>query len=303
MFDACVKRFAALTAALLPSVLLAAECSPKISPDVIYADSTAQRVSITVGGTAPDCKWTVTNTGKWVAGVSPASGEGTTNVTVSLAENPSKVERTGALRFGGTTLKVIQRATQSVFEDVKPSDSFFDGANLLRQRSVTAGCSATPLKYCPHDEINRGQLAIFVTRIATGGDGFESGASPRFADVPASHPYFRWIQKLSELKIYVPCKTANGFCPEEVVTRGQMAAFLVQLRELGKDFTPPEKPVYSDVPRAHSLFRYIQMMKTLGIPGCSATAFCPEKAVTRGQMAEFLLRGLPEPGAPRPAQR
>src|SRR5260370_11675248 len=42
------------------------------------------------------------------------------------------------------------------------------------------------------------------------------------------------------------------------------------------------------------LFTYIQKMKDLGITsGCGTTTYCPDDAVTRGQMAVILLRARP----------
>src|SRR5262249_1820859 len=45
-------------------------------------------------------------------------------------------------------------------------------------------------------------------------------------------------------------------------------------------------------PNYNSFFKYIQKMKDVGITsGCSATTYCPNDPVTRGQMAVFIVRG------------
>jgi hypothetical protein len=75
------------------------------------------------------------------------------------------------------------------------------------------------------------------------------------------------------------------------VTRGQMAAFLVRALDLGRsdavDFVDDEGSVFE---------ADIQSLAAAGITrGCNPPAndrFCPNDAVTRGQMAAFLKRGL-----------
>ncbi|HEY7112448.1 MAG TPA: S-layer homology domain-containing protein [Thermoanaerobaculia bacterium] len=46
-----------------------------------------------------------------------------------------------------------------------------------------------------------------------------------FADVPTDHPYFRAIQALASSGITSGCGSGN-FCPEQPVTRGELAKFL-----------------------------------------------------------------------------
>ncbi len=84
----------------------------------------------------------------------------------------------------------------------------------------------------------------------------------------------------------------NRFCPEEPVTRGQMAAFLV--RAMGYS-DGSEGGGFVDV--AGSVFAGdIAKLAAAGITkGCNPPVnnqFCPEVPVTRGQMASFLARAL-----------
>jgi hypothetical protein len=49
----------------------------------------------------------------------------------------------------------------------------------------------------------------------------------------------------------------------------------------------------SDVPTSHPFFRFIEALARAGITsGCGAGAYCPDSAVTRGQMAVFLSIAL-----------
>jgi hypothetical protein len=56
-----------------------------------------------------------------------------------------------------------------------------------------------------------------------------------FADVPTSHPFFRFVEALAASGITVGCGGGN-FCPDAALTRGQMAVFLSL--GLGLHFAP-----------------------------------------------------------------
>jgi hypothetical protein len=58
-------------------------------------------------------------------------------------------------------------------------------------------------------------------------------ATPTFGDVPAAHLYFRAIEALAASGITAGCGSGN-FCPNQNVTRGEMAAFFA--RALGLRF-------------------------------------------------------------------
>jgi hypothetical protein len=56
-----------------------------------------------------------------------------------------------------------------------------------------------------------------------------------FGDVPTSHPFFRFVEALVDSGITAGCGGGN-YCPDEAVTRGQMAVFLS--KALGLQFAP-----------------------------------------------------------------
>ncbi|MDJ0498105.1 MAG: right-handed parallel beta-helix repeat-containing protein [Acidimicrobiia bacterium] len=104
------------------------------------------------------------------------------------------------------------------------------------------------------------------------------------------------ITKLAHAGITRGCNPPLNdlFCPDRSVTRGQMAAFLVRALNL------PAAPTDYFTDDADSVFQAdINALAASGITrGCSPTEFCPEKSVTRGQMAAFLDRALDLPAAP-----
>ena len=56
---------------------------------------------------------------------------------------------------------------------------------------------------------------------------------------------------------------------------------------------PPATATFTDVPTTHPFFQYVEALAASGITsGCTATKFCPNAPLTRGQMAVFLSKAL-----------
>lgn len=101
------------------------------------------------------------------------------------------------------------------------------------------------------------------------------------------------IERIAELGVTRGCNPpANDrFCPDESVTRGQMAAFLS--RALGLEAATGDRFVDDD----GSVFEEdIEKLAAAGITlGCNPPAnnrFCPQQAMRRGQMAAMLVRAF-----------
>jgi hypothetical protein len=116
---------------------------------------------------------------------------------------------------------------------------------------------------------------------------------PRFLDVPDSHTFAADIDWMADAGITKGCNppTNDLFCPDSVVTRGQMAAFLVRAlgltERLDNPFTDDDESVFE---------ADIERLAAAGITkGCNPpanTLFCSDGKVTREQMAAFLVRAL-----------
>jgi hypothetical protein len=121
-------------------------------------------------------------------------------------------------------------------------------------------------------------------------------ATPTFADVPPTNPFYQDIEHLYDLGITQGCATSGGqryFCPGDFVPREQMAAFLVRAQGLTQLF--PATPTFADVPASNIFFGYVERLYQQGITqGCGTTGgqllFCPKALVPREQMAAFLVR-------------
>ncbi len=115
-----------------------------------------------------------------------------------------------------------------------------------------------------------------------------------FLDVPSNHAFHAEVEWMAAEGITAGCNppTNDRFCPDDYITRAQMAAFLV--RALGY-----ATGRYSDlfIDDDASIFeREIDLLGTAGVTrGCNPPAndrFCPDDYVTRSQMAAFLYRAL-----------
>ncbi len=161
----------------------------------------------------------------------------------------------------------------------------------LSGAGITAGCNP-PMNdlFCPNDFVTRGQMAAFMVRALGLTD---NGGGDLFVDDDGSI-FESNIDRFAAAGITLGCNPPMNdmFCPNDFVTRGQMAAFLV--RALG----------YTDdgggnlfVDDDGSVFETnIDKLGTAGVTrGCNPPTndlFCPNDFVTRGQMAAFLRRAL-----------
>lgn len=115
-----------------------------------------------------------------------------------------------------------------------------------------------------------------------------------FEDVPSTYWAWGYIEGIYAARITSGCSTTPLlYCPLSTVTRDQMAVFLLRGKH-GPTYVPP--PVgastgFIDVPTTHWAAAWIKQLAAEGITGgCSAGYYCPGNAVTRDQMAVFLLR-------------
>ncbi len=92
----------------------------------------------------------------------------------------------------------------------------------------------------------------------------------------------------------VPNFTFKYYCPNDGVTRAEMAVFLENGMHYPSSFSPGDQSPYSfdDTP-SHWAKDWIEVLYGDGITaGCGGNNFCPDDWVNREQMAVFLLRSI-----------
>lgn len=112
-----------------------------------------------------------------------------------------------------------------------------------------------------------------------------------FPDVPVSHQFYAAIENLFHNGITGGC-AGGGYCPDNSVTRAQMAVFLMKSKR-GAQNQPPAATgtVFADVPVNNPFSPWIEQLAGFRITGgCGGGDYCPNSPVTRAQMAVFLLK-------------
>jgi hypothetical protein len=160
---------------------------------------------------------------------------------------------------------------------------------------ITGGCFVSPPQYCPGNGVTREQMAVFLLRGIHGpGYGPPAATGTMFSDVDGDRPLAGWIEQLAREHVTEGCGgSPPRFCPDALVTRGQMAVFLLKAKH-GAAYAPPAPSgTFTDVPPTHPFAAWIEQLALEGITaGCGPTTYCPDGTVTRGQMAVFLVRAF-----------
>lgn len=170
--------------------------------------------------------------------------------------------------------------------------SIFEAAiDKLGLSGISKGCNP-PFndEFCPTQNVTRGQMAAFLSRAL----GYtDDGGGDLFTD-DDGHLFESSIDKLGAAGVTLGCNPpANTrFCPDQLVSRGQMAAFLVRALGYTDDgggdlFIDDDSSVFESA---------IDKLGTAGVTlGCNPPTndrFCPTLNVSRAQMAAFLARAL-----------
>jgi hypothetical protein len=116
-------------------------------------------------------------------------------------------------------------ASGTVFADVGAGDFAASFIEQLAADGITSGCGNG--NYCPIDTVTRAQMVVFLLRAKYGSDYTPPPAAGNvFGDVGGSFAA-AWIEQAAAEGITAGCGSGN-FCPNDPVTRAQMAVFLVR---------------------------------------------------------------------------
>ena len=173
------------------------------------------------------------------------------------------------------------------------------GVDALAAEGLLEGTECGPGLLCPDRPVERWVIAVWLVRAVDGSDPVDRPGG-RFGDVPSDVWWASHVERLAELGVTLGCGDGSRFCPDDPVTRGQMATFLVRAFKLDAAALAG----FGDV-RGHAHEDSIGILAAERITaGCSTDPlmYCPNRSVTRGQMATFLARALdlisrPEPDA------
>lgn len=240
-------------------------------------------------------RWTVSGTGNTTGSVvilgnpaqwnTSALGRGTFQVRLEVMNTTGSV-------FSATMPVTVERMT---FGDVPPTYWAWPYVEILSARGITTGCSLTPLLYCPDSSVTRAQMAVFLVRAARGSIYVPPLPIGVFFDVPVGYWAAPFIEQIYVDGITTGCSLSPlGYCPESLLSRAEMAIFLLRAKH-GALYVPPPATgtVFADVPAGSFGAAWIEQLAAEGITSGCATSpnrYCPESTVSRDQMATFLVR-------------
>ncbi|MBK7318044.1 S-layer homology domain-containing protein [Candidatus Villigracilis affinis] len=117
-------------------------------------------------------------------------------------------------------------ASGTVFADVPAGAFAADWIEQLALEGITSGCGNS--NYCPDATITRAEMSIFLLRGEHGSAYTPPTATGTvFGDVPLGSFAVDWIEQLAFEGITSGCGGGN-YCPDNSVTRAEMAVFLVR---------------------------------------------------------------------------
>ena len=153
---------------------------------------------------------------------------------------------------------------------------------------------------CPSEPMRRWEMAVWLVRVLDQVEPPAVGESS-FADVDFEKWWLPHVERLAELEVTKGCLVDPlRFCPDRSVTRAQMATFLVRAFDLGS----AEPAGFTDTAggtHETSIDALAAARVTVGC-GTSPLRYCPDRSVTRAQMATFLARALGLVEVPAPIE-
>jgi len=192
----------------------------------------------------------------------------------SLAGDPDYRHGWGLARLGRVPATIA--ALRGHWAEVAVDRAFTTG--------LTTGCPVGDAQTCPELPVTRDEMAGFLWAHR----GRPAVTAPTvFADVDAGSSHGPAIAWLGETGITRGC-TATAFCPTDMVTRAEMAAFLWRLEGSPEGSTTTG---FVDVPSGFFAEPAIDWLLASGTTtGCTVTTYCPEELVTRAEIFTFLQR-------------
>jgi len=178
--------------------------------------------------------------------------------------------------------------TCSVFVDAMGS-IHAAALEALARRGILEGTECED-GICPNEPIKRWTMAVWLVRAIEGRDPPTVGRSA-FADVDTGAWWTPYVEQLAELQITKGCDVAPlRFCPDRPVSREEMASFLK--RAFALDPAPPAG--FRDTGGSVHKAAIDALWAAEITAGCQTNPplYCPNRPVTRAEMATFLARSL-----------
>ncbi|HVR78680.1 MAG TPA: peptidoglycan DD-metalloendopeptidase family protein [Acidimicrobiia bacterium] len=197
------------------------------------------------------------------------------------------------LRHDGTAIDpfpYLLLALETWSGSFRDDDHSVHEANIdkIFAQGITLGCNPpTNDQFCPERNITRGEMAAFIARALN--LTAMTGTSP-YDDVDA-HLFSIAVDKIQTAGIGFGCDV-DSFCPDRPLERDEMAELLVR----AFDYENPEAQDFftddTDNPFHDSINRLAAAGITVGCNPPDNDRYCPDRQLTRAEMATFFVRSL-----------
>ena len=312
--DQTAQNYTATATALCVSSILRSNPSPTnastVNLAVIFTESVTgvdiTDFSLTTAGIAGAAISSVTGSGaNYTASVSTGTGNGTIRLNLidndtikNGSNNPLGGAGAGNGNFMGGEIYTILKS--QTFTDVPSTNQYYSDIEVLYANGLTAGCSASPLMFCPDAVMTRAESAVFVMR-----GSFGSAYAP-----PAGLPYLfqdnwskgtwaqPWAESLRSAGLTAGCQASPlMYCPWDQLPKEQIVVFGLRLK-YGNAYVPPPATgtLFADMtdPNYWATSWSEQAYKDGIIPACgisgSKPLFCPKNTASRGLGAYMIVR-------------
>jgi hypothetical protein len=181
-------------------------------------------------------------------------------------------------------------APSSGFTDLKAAGVHAMAVDCIGGRGIANGYADGTFR--PGGRVTRGQSASLVASVLVASDVALPARAGTFSDVAGS-PHERSIEQLAGVGLVTGFGDGT-FRAQRPVTRGQMATLLVGALQYLDDVepTPASGGSFSDIAGSPHAVSIDWAAGTGLVAGYADGTFRPQRDVTRGQMATFLMRAM-----------
>ncbi|MDQ0215260.1 hypothetical protein J2S13_001660 [Oikeobacillus pervagus] len=204
---------------------------------------------------------------------------------IYVAQTDPNKEGSGQIYLDKLQAEYDDQFIEPMFEDVLSDHWAKKEVEYLASRNVISGYENGLFK--PETFLTRAHAAVMLMRVLD--LPVNAVSDPGFKDVTKDFLYFNQIAAVENANIMKGNEEGTQFNPNDLLTRGQMAAILARAYELKGETTP----VFKDVPVDFWAFSEIQALASNQITtGYPDKTFKPNNKVTRAQFSAFLYRIL-----------
>ena len=243
---------------------------------------------------------TVTGSGtSYMVSVNTGTGNGTIRLDVPVSATVQDQDGSplaGVPFTSGQSYTVLKTPT---FADVPMTHPYWQDIEVLYANGYTAGCSTSPLNFCPDQIMDRVQAAVFMMRGSFGAGYGPNPTANLFQDNWTPGTWARpWAEAMRETGLTTGCQLSPLlYCPWQQLPREQAMIFALKLK-YGNGYLPPAAtgtvfadmtdPNYYATPWAEQAYAD-ELIQSCGTSG-GKPMICPATLVTRGLGAQMIVK-------------